>query len=194
MNDLRPNESEKLFLSLAYNRFYDLYKEVMEDSFWDKEGIYRFSKVTAGFTVYCEVLNYEPIQWVIDHLKKTRPPMEAEIGSDLFKFVRNVIAHFPFFETWDDVWLNKALVNWNKQGQSIDRFLNNYSGKQPVKYRFWEQEKKRMSYLSITFPSLYDDNSKIFLHDILKEKEGVMFAFILMKQVMDTQVESSTAT
>ena len=81
MNDLQPNESEKLFLSLAYNRFYDLYKEVMEDSFWDKEGIYRFSKVTAGFTVYCEVLNYEPIQWVIDHLRKLAHPWKPKSGA-----------------------------------------------------------------------------------------------------------------
>ena len=190
MNDLRPNDSEKLFLNLSYNRFYDVHKEVMDDGFWEKDDWYRFSKVIAGFTIYGEVLNYEPIQWVIEHLKKTRPPMEAEIGSDLFKFIRNVIAHFPFFERWDDIWLNKALVNWHKQGQSIDRFLNKYTGRQPVKYRFWEQEKKRMTYLTINFPSLYDD-SKTFLRDILKEKEGVIFAFILMKQIMDTQVEHS---
>lgn len=191
MNDLRPNESESLFLKLAYNRFYDLHEEIMSDDFWEKDGWHRYSRVTAGFAIYGEILNYEPIKWVIDHLKKARPPMEAEIGSDLFKFIRNVIAHFPFFESWDDVWINNQLVNWCKPGQSIDKFLKKYSGRPPVKYRFWEEEKKRMTYLSINFPATYNSTGNIFSHDILKEKEGVMFAFVLMKQVMDTQVEHS---
>jgi hypothetical protein len=189
MTDVRPNESEKLFLNLAYNRFYDLHSEVMSDDFWEKDARYRFSKVIAGFTIYGEILNYEPIQWVIEHLKKARPPMEAEIGGQLFKFIRNVIAHFPFFETWNDVWLSKPLVNWYRQGQSIDKFLTTYSGRQPVKYRFWEEEKKRMTYLSIKFPTSYNNRDKIFLRDILAEREGVLFAFIFMKQIMDTQVE-----
>ncbi len=189
MTDVRPNESEKLFLNLSYNRFYDLHSEVMSDDFWEREARYRFSKVIAGFTIYGKVLNYEPIQWIIEHLKKARPPMEAEIGGELFKFIRNVIVHFPFFETWDEVWINQPLVNWHRQGQSIDKFLAKYSRKQPVKYRFWEEEKKRMTYLSINFPSSYNNGEKIFLRDILAEREGILFAFIFMKQIMDTQVE-----
>jgi hypothetical protein len=30
----RPTKAEELFLSIAYNRFYDLFEEVMEDGFW----------------------------------------------------------------------------------------------------------------------------------------------------------------
>ncbi|MEI6711126.1 MAG: hypothetical protein WCK88_02590 [bacterium] len=51
----------------------------MDDTFWRKKKSYRFSKIKDGFAVYAELLNYEPIKWVIDYLKKTRPPMEAEI-------------------------------------------------------------------------------------------------------------------
>lgn len=32
-NNTRPNKAEEMFLNLAYNRFYDLYEEIMEDSF-----------------------------------------------------------------------------------------------------------------------------------------------------------------
>lgn len=188
-NELRPNKAELEFLTLAYNRFYDIFEEIIVKSFWEKDKWYRFSKTKNGFAIYSELLNYEPIKWVIEHIKKDRPPMEAEIGGELFKFIRNVITHFPFFEGWDDVWINKSIINWHKEGQSIDKFIEKYKEKDVVKYRFWEANKKKMTYLSINFPKKYDNNTKIYLKDILSEKEGVKFSFILMKKILDTQVE-----
>lgn len=187
--ELRPNKSEELFLTLGYNRFYDLYNEVMNDDFWDKEPWYRFNKVANGFAIYSELLTYEPLEHVLKATKKHRPPMESEIGGPLFKFVRNVLAHFPLFEKWDEVWINKELVNWQKNGQTIDRFLKKYSGHQEVKYRFWEEDKQQMTYMSIKFPEIYEEN-KIYLQDIISEKDGVKFSFIMMRQILNTQVES----
>lgn len=188
-NSLKPTASELQFLTLAYNRFYDLFDEVMNDSFWEKDDWERFSKIKQAYSIYAELLNYEPIKWVIEKLKTARPPMESEIGSELFKFVRNVVSHFPFFTKWDEVWINKPIINWYKEGQTIDKFLKKYEGKPEVKYRFWEADKKRMTYLTITFPPEYSDESKIFLKDIISEREGVKFSFILMKQIINTQVE-----
>ena len=187
--ELQPSKAEVEFLTLAYNRFYDLFEEIRTDEFWEKEDWYRFSKTKEGFSIYSELLNYEPLQWVIKHIKKARPPMEAEIGSELFKFIRNVITHFPFFNAWNDVWIKKTVINWFKESQTIDKFLEKYTGKETVKYRFWEEDKKQMTYLSIKFPSKYKNDNKIFLKEILTEKEGVKFSFILMKQILDTQVE-----
>jgi hypothetical protein len=186
--NLKPNKSEELFLTLSYNRFYDLFGEVMSDSFWNLDAWQRFSKVSHGFSVYAELLNYEPLKHVLNAMKTMRPPMEAEIGGELFRFVRNLLAHFPLFETWDEVWVNKTLVNWNKQGQSIDRFIKKYQGKAEVKYRFWEERKKKMTYLSINFPSTYGAD-KIYLKDIISEKDGVKFSFIMMRNILNTQVE-----
>ena len=115
--------------------------------------------------------------------------MESEIGGPLFKFIRNVLAHFPLFETWDEVWISKELVNWQKEGLTIDRFLKKFSGHEEVKYRFWEPEKKTMTYMSIRFPKEYEEN-KIYLKNIISEKEGVKFSFIMMRQILNTQVES----
>lgn len=185
---LKPNEAEKLFLSLAYNRFYDLFEEVMNDSFWKLDAWQRFSKVSNGFSVYAELLNYKPLKYILKAMKTQRPPMEAEIGGELFKFVRNVLAHFPLFATWDEVWVNKILINWNRKGQSIDRFLKKYQGSSEIKYRFWEEKKKQMTYLSIDFPSTYSDE-KIYLKDIISEKDGVKFSFIMMRNILNTQVE-----
>ena len=46
-----------------------------------------------------------------------------------------------------------------------------------------------MTYLSIKFPDKYETESKIYLKDIISEKEGVKFSFILMRQIMNTQIE-----
>ncbi|MFC5528350.1 hypothetical protein [Cohnella yongneupensis] len=140
---LNPNDAELELLNLSYNRFYDIYEEIFEDSLWGKDSYYRFSKVRDGFSIYTELLNYEPIKWVIEEMKKRRPPMESEISSELFKFIRNLLSHFPFFNNWEEVWISKLLCNWFKEGQSIDRFLRKYSGRSEVKYRFWEPSKKK---------------------------------------------------
>lgn len=187
---LRPNKAEKEFLTLAYNRFYDLFEEIISDSFWGKDKYYRFSKIKDVFAIYVELLNYEPIKWIIDWMKKGgRPPVEGEIGSDLFKFIRNIILHFPYFDSWDSVWVSKSIVNWSKKDQSIDKFFEKYAGQKEIKYRFWENDKKRMTYLIIKFPPKYDEIVKIFLKDIISEKDGVKFSIILMKRILDTQVE-----
>lgn len=187
---LRPNKAEKVFLSLAYNRFYNLFCEIMEDSFWEKDEWYRFCKVKDAFAIYSELLNYEPIKWIIGWMKKGgRPPMQGEIGVDLFRFVRNLISHFPYFESWNSVWINKLIVNWNKEGRSIDQFLEKYKGRKEVKYRFWESSKKRMTYLSIKFHAQYKITNKIFLKDIISERDGIKFSMILMRKILDTQVE-----
>ncbi|MGG3926882.1 hypothetical protein ABET51_12865 [Metabacillus fastidiosus] len=185
---LRPNEAEVKFLNMAYNKFYDIFEEAINDEFWEKEPYYRLSRLKTAFSIYGEILNYEPIKWVIKAIKEKRPPMESEIGSELFKFIRNIFAHFPFFDCWDDVYINSEIVNWYKKGLTIDKFLKKYAGKQEVKYRFWEADKKRMTYLTIAFPPKYDKDNNIYLKDMLSEKEGAKFSLIMMKKIMDTQV------
>lgn len=46
-----------------------------------------------------------------------------------------------------------------------------------------------MTYMSINFPKQYDDK-KIYLSEILSEKDGVKFSLIMMRNILNTQVES----
>ena len=187
-NELRPKKNELAFLNLSYKKFYDLFDEVMEDDFWNQDSLYRFTRIKDAFAIYSELLNYTPIKWEIEKMKEKRPPMEAQIASDLFKFIRHVFSHFPFFDSWNEVWINKSIVNWNSPGRSIDKFLEKYSGRNEIKYRLWDSKKKEMIYLSINFPSGYSQGEKIYIKDMLHEKDGVKFSFALMRQVIDTQV------
>jgi len=47
-----------------------------------------------------------------------------------------------------------------------------------------------MTYLSINFPKSYEKETKIYLKDFLTEREGIKFSLILMRQILDAQVES----
>lgn len=189
MQQNEPSSAELKYLTLAYNKFYDIFEEAFEDSFWRRNKYYRFSKIKDAFSIYAELLNYEPLSDTIEYLRKHRPPMEAEISSELFKTIRNILAHFPVFESWEDVYLDNELVNWHQPGQTIDKFFTKYEGHKPVKYRFWQADIKKMTYLSINFPSTYLKGGKVWLKDIMTEREGVMFSLILMQQVVNTQVE-----
>lgn len=191
---MKPNEKERIVLTLFYNRFYDLYNELSNRDFFENEPSYRFYKIREIFSVYKELLGYEPIKYHIEVIKKTRPPLEGIIVSDLFSFVRNLLLHFPIFDNWDDVYISKDLATWNKAG-TIHKFLKESTkikidGKGTIKYRIWEESKKLMTHISINFPEKYNEN-KIFLKDIVSEKEGIKLCISFMKEILDVQVASN---
>lgn len=188
MSDIHPSRAELQFLNLSFSRFFDLFDEVLSDEFWEKDDYYRFSKAINGFSIYSELLFYRPIQQVIERIKVSRPSGEAEIGSDLFKFIRNLTLHFPLFERWNDVWCSETLVTWERKG-AIHAFLRKYSGKPEIKYRIMDTRKREETYLSVTFPEIYGGDHKIFLKDIICERDGVRFSYILMHQILRTQIE-----
>ncbi|MCL2042408.1 MAG: hypothetical protein FWG84_10300 [Bacteroidales bacterium] len=181
--------AEDLFLNLSYNKFYDIFSEVYTKDFWGKAPYYRLTKISQAFSIYSEILNYEPFEGVFKWLEKYRPPMEAEISGQLFKFIRNILVHFPFFDNWNEIWISQELVNWKRPNQSIDKFLKKFCGKTKIKYRFKENLQKGFTYVSINFPEKYD-NEKIYLKDIICEEEGVKFTLVMMLKVLNTQVES----
>ena len=48
-----------------------------------------------------------------------------------------------------------------------------------------------MTYMSVNFPASYADGRRVFLNEMLSENEGVRFSLVLMRDILDTQVESS---
>jgi hypothetical protein len=188
MNNLiHPTKVEIEFLNLSYNRFLGLFEEIMEEKFWENPAFIRFSKTKDLFAVYSEILKYPPTQWVIESNKR---PNHSDVGKDLFKLIRHILLHFPFFKKWDDVWIKESIVNlYSAHPQFIHKFLASNEGREELKYRFWEEKLKSMTYISVTFPKNYSTGEKIFLHDILPEKDGVKFATIFMWDILKVQIE-----
>lgn len=190
-SERKPSDSEFRFLNLAYNYFLDILEETKTEEFWKEDPYYRFNRIKDAFLVYSEILEYEPIGWFLQALKKFRPPMEAEMSKDFILFLRNLVIHFPFFRAWDEVKFNKELINWSKPGRTIDRFLSSFEGKGQFKCRIWNPEDKTMTYITINFPEIYD-GTDIYLKDIVPEKEGVKFAIAVMYRVLASQVDGIT--
>ena len=191
----KPNKKEEQVLELFYNRFYDLYEELSQEEFFKREASYRFYRIREIFSVYKELLGYEPIKYYIKYVKNGgRPPLEGLIVDDLFSFVRNILLHFPVFDKWEDVYISKDLATWNTAG-TIHKFLLKSSkikidDSGVIKYRIWEKSKKLMTYIQFHLPEEYNDNRKIFLKDVISETDGIKLCISFMKQVLDTQVHS----
>jgi hypothetical protein len=184
---IHPTPDEVEFLNLSFNRFLDLFGKIVDDGFWQQEPNDRFFEIKELFAVYTEILKYPPAQWVID---SNRRPNYSTVGWDVFKLIRHVLMHFPFFEKWDDVWIKQSLVNlYSTRPQLIDRFLSKNEGKGQLKYRFWEPRKRKMTYIAITFPKDYTKGEKVLLRDLLPEEDGVKFSAIFMWNSLKVQIE-----
>jgi hypothetical protein len=186
---MHPNSAEIAFLKISYNRFIDLYQEINASSFWQLDDIYRFSRLKEIFFVYNEIIKYKPLQHILKNIE------EHEIGqihlqSQFFKFLRNLFAHFSFFNTYDEVWITKQISNWDNRKGFIYKFLNKYVAHEPIKYRVWNKKSKNMSYLSIQFPINKDETTKIYLREFTTEKEGVIFSIDCMWRLLSSQIES----
>ncbi len=184
---LSKDSTEYEFLQLATNRFLDLYKEINNDAFFSLSDEIRYYKIKDCFSVYSELISYPNIREHIEFINNSRPPMEAVISNEFVKFVRNVLIHFPCFTKWDDIYISKRLVNWKSEGQSIDKFLTKYQGYEPVQYRFKERLSGKWRYPVINFPRKYENN-KIFLKDMIDERDGILLCAVLMFKVVASQI------
>lgn len=186
---IKPNKKELSFLNLAYNKFYDLH-----DKLTKKENILnsqeRFLILKNIFQIYNECLQYEPIRYYLKFLEKNRPSGDIE-SLKYFQIIRHILIHFPFFEKWNDVYITHDLITWTGKKSKIDSFLLDNEGKEPFKWRIWDPLNKKMKYgYVINFPKDYSKNSKIYLKDLIDENYGIEISLIMIKGVLESQVES----
>ena len=185
MNQIHPTKEEEEFLKIGYNRFLDVYEEIMSESFWHRKPTARLYVIKDAFSIYSELLQYEPLKLI---LKNNLRPDYQTVGKDLMKFIRNILLHFPFYTEWSDVIFNKSLIlTFDTSNSSIDKFL---SGSKELKYRFWDAKVKKMTYIVIDVPDKYQAGDSIYLKDVVSEKDGVKFCLIFMHSVLMSQVES----
>ena len=104
----------------------------------------------------------------------------------VFKMLRNLLIHFPFFENWDDIYVNENLLNWNKsKGNQIKKFFKNNEGKElkyaiyMKRYDTWEKEVE----INIKIPKIYK-YKKVYLKDILTIDEA-MWTFCIIDYYLE---------
>lgn len=174
-------------LNRSFNRFDELFEEALNNSFWGEDQRYRFSRLKDGFAVYRSIQNYELTCCSRGGIRKPGIRPGSEIGTELFRFLKSVMTRFRFFENWNQVYVEQALCS--RRVEAADDFLKKYSGSHPLNIRFWEKYKKKMVCLNVNFPARYEEDTRVFLRDVLKEEEGTRFAFIYMRKIIVSQVK-----
>lgn len=62
----------------------------------------------------------------IKELNETTPNQVIKEMKPFFKFLRNLIVHFPFFKTWDEIQFTREIVlSTGKKYSAIDSYLFN---------------------------------------------------------------------
>jgi len=106
------------------------------------------------------------------------------LGLTESQFRAALIAHFPFFDTWDSIHFSRDLILWEGKSRSIDKFFKKFESHSAEKFRVWHPKAAEFSYVTIQFPASYSNNTEIWLKDILEEKTGICFSTRLMLRVL----------
>ena len=131
----------------------------------------KFEVIKQLASLVSELLDKEGIKNKLIELANTSTVNgeDNEIKIETFDLIRNILIHFPIFETWDEICISKKLLKWNtdKSGQIIKYFEKNCN--KTFKYRIFLNENDKWverHTIAVTIPELKDDNT-IYLKDIL---------------------------
>ena len=106
-----------------------------------------------------------------------------EIWLECFEVIRNILVHFPWFNSWDEIYINRSLLNWNNntgRQQHIEKFFDKYANK-TLEYTIYYHNgiKWVPGHKSILkVPKLYA-YKKLYLKDIISMKDYVMSFYII---------------
>ena len=128
---------------------------------------FQLVKSIAGIT--SELLDSDEINEKMMEIAKS-----SEVNGDniedkfnTFKMIRNVLNHFPIFNSWEEIYISRELVNWNNPKYS--QILDYFDEENEMSYRIylnenneWIEKKK----IDIKVPTLEQYN-KIYLKDII---------------------------
>lgn len=100
---------------------------------------------------------------------------DNDIKIATFDLIRNILIHFPIFQTWDEIWISESLLKWNnpKNSNILKYFKNNCN--KTFTYRILLNENKKWverHTIKITIPVLEKDK-KVYLKDFLSLDDAI---------------------
>lgn len=106
-----------------------------------------------------------------------------EIWLECFEVIRNILVHFPWFNSWDDIYITRSLLNWNNNSgkkQHIEKFFDKYANK-TLEYTiyYYNGLKWVPGHKSILKVPQLCAYKKMYLKDIISMKDYVMSFYII---------------
>lgn len=103
-----------------------------------------------------------------------------------FEIIRNIVSHFPFFETWDEVFITNNLLNWNgKNYDGIKKYFRENCDKTLKYIIYTKQFGKWEPAHTVTMKVLpIDDEKKVYMKNMITE-DDVIWTFSLIDYYLD---------
>jgi len=183
-----PKQDQIDFIQLSLNRSNELMSLVEDNALSERE---RFLLLKELVSIYSEMERYPPI---IDLLKTV--PAGNPVGDfgPLFKVIRHLLSHFPFFDTWDVFWFNQEMVNaMSSPGKTIQNYFS--KGNHPeFFFKFQSSSGELMHEGKIVSPKGYLQNQKIYLKDILSFNDAISMINGYCNLVLSSIIDGKSLT
>jgi len=153
------------------------------------------NEIGARFiTSEMRLLWYKEMLAVFNEFNKIEP-LKAEFEDfddnvknmmNLVDFIRNVLLHFPYFSTWNDVFITKDIAKSQilpSKGGQIMKFLNTAADKKSffLRMKYFDDDKRREA--RILFPIVESDDQEVWLKDIINETNGIICVLAVMNSI-----------
>lgn len=145
----------------------------------------RFNMLRELSTLTTELLKYDNIENKILSLanQSTVNGTDNEIKLKTFKMIRNVIAHFPIFDSYEDIIISEEILSWNdSKNGSVKKYFDEFGGK-TLKCRIYykmpsDREYKEIKTISFKIEKI-DNGNTIKLCDMLSLNDAIwMFSIV----------------
>ena len=176
-------QTKKIFIELALNRFQDL----LNENFLEIDSKTKLITLQNGFAIFDELVSEKRINFYFK--KQSVKREEFEPMENIFNALRNYFVHFPIFNSFEECFIQKDFIKWNKvqKHSAIDNFFTNFANQSGLVFCFEAKEGISKSFeTKFTPPIGYNEGKKVFLRDVLDDN-SLNFIFLLMKGILEQE-------
>ena len=104
--------------------------------------------------------------------KSIKSKADEAIKIKFFNIIRHILVHFPIYESWDDIYLNKEIVQWNrcKKGE-IEKFFSGDNVSRKFSYTVYAlraNSYEKSSTIDVEIPSIEDG---FYLKELISKRD-----------------------
>lgn len=104
----------------------------------------------------------------------------------LVDFIRNLLLHFPYFATWNDVFVSREIARSQQfpiKNGKITKFLESSKDRKSffLRMKYFGNAGQREA--KVLFPVVESDDQEIFLKDIINESNGAICVLAVMNSI-----------